>query len=108
MNEFVTEWSLGKSHENCKCFVEKFLPQSTLLSLVPRRRFGYVLLRLEANTGDCVYRQLPAILVDLIGVETTVEFGPLLRRQSKRVLVRSDAVPQVFNKFYALIERKHL
>jgi hypothetical protein len=50
MNEFVTEWSLGKSHENCKCFVEKFLPQSTLLSLVSRRRFGYVLLRLEADT----------------------------------------------------------
>jgi hypothetical protein len=35
MNQFISEWSLRKSHEHSESFVEKFLSKSSLLPLVP-------------------------------------------------------------------------
>ena len=49
MNQFVTEWHFGKSHENGESFVEKVLAQSSLLLLVPQCRFGHVPFRLGAG-----------------------------------------------------------
>jgi hypothetical protein len=49
MDEVIAEWRFGKPHKNGESFNEEIAPQSALLLLVPRCRFGYVLFRLWAD-----------------------------------------------------------
>ena len=45
-----------------------------------------------------------AVAVSLVSVETSVELCPLFVGEVQHLLLRSDAVPQVLDKFDALID----
>jgi hypothetical protein len=47
-----------------------------------------------------------AILVDLVGIKTSVEFGSLFRSELERLLIGGDTVPQILNELDSFFSRK--
>ncbi len=59
-----------------------------------------------SDISHCVGSQTPTVLINLVGIKTPVEFIPLFGGKWQDLLVSSDAIPQILNKFDPIFDRK--
>lgn len=63
---------------------------------------------LAADVGHSLRGGAASISVVLVSVEPPVQFGPLLRRQGKCLLISRNTVPQVLDESDALLDGKRM
>jgi hypothetical protein len=51
-------------------------------------------------------RQAALVLIDLVGIKASVEFGSLFRSELERLLIGGDTVPQILNELDSFFSRK--